>query len=174
MNNSVEKQNEKKQKLETFLLNLIDGQKSVIISSFDEGCVSSYAPFLRRGDEIYAILSSVAPHYHAIKKNKDLVSILFIVDEQKAHTIFARVRASFKVEVSFADEKREEIFKELREKYEDDAVIDIIEELADFHILKFKLKKGRFVRGFGAAYETDGLKIVSPSKPENLHGTPNL
>lgn len=171
MSNTTDKEAHKINKLETFLIDLIDGQKSVIISSFDEGCISSYAPFIRHGDEIYAILSSVAPHYHSIKKNKDLVSILFIVDEQKAHTIFARVRASYKVEVSNADELREDIFKELKEKYEDDAVIEIIEELADFHIVKFKLKKGRFVRGFGAAYETDGLKVVGPSKPVNLHGT---
>lgn len=56
--------------LQNELVEFIDSQKSVIISSFDDFCLSSYAPFIRLKDSIFVIISSIARHYNAINKNK--------------------------------------------------------------------------------------------------------
>ena len=48
-----------------------------------------------------------------------------------------------------------------RAKFPDESPLDMIEKMADFHIVKFEISKGRAVFGFGAAYNTNGLKIIS-------------
>ena len=44
-----------------------------------------------------------------------------------------------------------------------------IKEMSDFEVVRFTLKGGRFVRGFGAAYDMIGLKILSQANSANPH-----
>ncbi|QKF64117.1 pyridoxamine 5'-phosphate oxidase [Campylobacter corcagiensis] len=150
--------------LQNELIEFIDSQKSVIISSFDDFCLSSYAPFIRLKDSIFVIISSIARHYQAINKNKELVSVMFIEDESMVKSIFARFRASFSVEVGLKDELRDEIFSKFEEKFKDEVALKMIKDLKDFHIIEFKLKNGRFVKGFGRAYDLDGLNVTNSVK----------
>lgn len=169
---SVEESN-KMAKVEESLNEFVNNQKSVIISSFDEACVSSYAPFVRVEDEIFILISSVARHYHSLKANPTKASIIFLQDESLANTVFARVRASFEVIANFdiknGSDEKEAIFKEFKKKFKDDPAIKFISKMRDFHLVKFELKKGRFVKGFGAAYDTDGFKVSTAAQVKNPH-----
>ncbi|PSM53053.1 iron-responsive cellular heme oxygenase [Campylobacter blaseri] len=167
--NSV-KDDDKNDKIQGQMLEFIQSFKTVLISSLDdEQCVTSYAPFVKIDNDIYVVISSVARHYHSIKQNPNKVSLMFLQDEKDAKTIFARVRAGFEVEATFCDELKDRVFDELEKINPKETALKHIKTMNDFHIIKFKLKNGRFVKGFGGAYDTFGLKILGAAKTKNPH-----
>ena len=152
---------EKLEKIGSEMVEFIDSFKSVIISSDGgEFCTASYAPFVRVKDEIFVLLSEVAEHFKSIKNAPNKVQILFLQDENEAKTIFARRRVSFNANVEFIENKSEFITK-FEAKFSDEKALSLIKMMSDFHIVKFTLKKGRLVNGFGAAFDTDGLKVIA-------------
>ncbi|MBE2987062.1 pyridoxamine 5'-phosphate oxidase family protein [Campylobacter sp. RM12920] len=151
-------------KIQDSVFKFVDSLKTVIISSLNSKgqCVSSYAPFVREGDEIYLCLSSIAEHYSSLKASPNKASLLFLEDESTAKTILARVRLSIKCEVDFIKDeaKRDEYFDKLVAKNPNESAFVYIKNMKDFYVVKASLKQGRFVRGFGAAYDTLGLKVI--------------
>lgn len=145
------------------LAQFIDSLKTLIISSLsaESSCISSYSVFVREDDEIYFYTSSVAEHYHSIKANQDKVSLMFIEDEKDAKTILARKRLSAKCDIKFITDEgqRDAIFDKLAAKNPDERAILELKNMKDFHIVRATLKNGRYVKGFGAAYDTQGLDI---------------
>ena len=142
------------------MIEFIDSFGSVIISSdLGEHCVASYAPFVREEDEIYIIISQIAKHYKSIKDFPNKVQIIFLQDEISSSSIFARKRASFRVEAKFIENKADYIGK-FESKFADEVPFLIVKQMGDFHIVRLKLCKGRFVKSFGAAFEIDGLKVI--------------
>ena len=173
--NSDKNKEKKDQKAKEELIGFIDSFKSVIISSLnsDMMCVGSYAPFVRDEDSVYICLSSVAEHYRSIKANPNKVSLLFLQDEKEAKTVFARVRLSVKCDAEFINDeaKRDEIFNKFIAKNPNEKAIGEIRNMKDFHIVKMTLKDGRFVKGFGAAYDTKGLDLTSLENIKTPHQT---
>lgn len=163
----------KMDKISKSLVEFVDSFKSVIISSVhsDFQCISSYAPFVRENDEIYICLSEVAEHFSSIKQNPDKISLFFIQSEDEAKTILARVRFSVRGEAVFVDDKnlRDEIFNKMQERFPNDVAFGQIRQMKDFHIVKIKLAKGRFVKGFGAAYDSDALTLLNQADIKNPH-----
>lgn len=142
------------------MIEFIDSFKSVIISSdLGEHCVASYAPFVRKGDEIYIIISEIAEHYRSIRDFPNKVQIAFLQDEITSNSIFARKRASFRVEAKFIQNKADYIDK-FEDKFSDEVPFLIIKQMGDFHVVRLKMGKGRFVMGIGTTFEADGLKII--------------
>lgn len=158
-------------RLNTEINNFINSFKSVFISSLnkDACCVASYAPFVRIKDEIFIMVSEMAEHFISIKTNPTQVSLMFLQDENEARTIFARKRISFKANATFINERRDEIFSLFGQKFQEESALGLIERFKDFHIIKFNLGKGRFVKGFGAAYDTQGLKVTKMPHVKNPH-----
>lgn len=158
-------------RLNTEIDNFINSFKSVFISSLNnnEHCVASYAPFVRIKDEIFIMISEMAEHFISIKTNPSKVSLMFLQDEKEARTIFARKRISFQANATFIDERKDEIFSLFEKKFQEESALGIIELFKDFHIIKFNLKKGRFVKGFGAAYDTQGLQVTKMPHVKNPH-----
>ena len=153
--------NEKLEKISAEMVEFIDKFKSVTISSdFGLHCTASYAPFVRVGEEIFVILSEIAEHYTSIKNAPNKVQILFLQDENEAKTIFARRRVSFNANAEFID-KTSEILSKFEDKFKDESAFEMIKKMSDFHIVKFTLGTGRLVNGFGAAYDTQGLKVIT-------------
>lgn len=138
----------------------IDSFKSVIISSdLKKHCVASYAPFVREDDKIYIFISQIAQHYKAIKKAPNKVQIIFLQDETSAQSIFVRKRASFSVKAKFIQNKADFILK-FHAKFANETPFLVVKQMKDFHIVCLKIGKGRFVKGFGAAFKTNKLKIT--------------
>lgn len=156
--------------IEKDALEFIDSFKSVLISSFNEDhCVCSYSPFIRQNNEFFILISEVSEHYNSIFRAPEKISIMFLEDESKAKTVFARKRVSFRARAVFIDDIKEELFPKFEEKFANEAGIKHIKNMSDFHIVKIMISKGRFVKGFGAAYDLEGFKILNRVHEANPH-----
>lgn len=117
---------------------------------------ASYAPCVIDGDKnIYTYVSGLSSHTQNLKVNPK-ASLLFIEDESKTEQIFARRRLSYDCEASLLTNdspKRTEIDLKFGNKFGE--IIQIFRDLPDFRIYKFTPIGGRFVVGFGAAYDVD-------------------
>lgn len=147
--------------------------KSVIISSVDSNgnAISSYAPIIFDNDDMYVFISEVAEHFKALQTNPSKAEIMFLQDEKEAKTIFARIRLRYKVTATILDRNNDfdRLFKLLKEQHTNEHV-DMFYGIKDFHFVKLSPKNGRFVKGFGAAYEIDengkaaAIRIEKPHK----------
>lgn len=158
--NFIDKQNDF-EKISNGMVEFIDSLKSMVIASdIGEHCVASYAPFVRKNDEFYVLISEVAVHFASITQNSQKIEILFLQDEKDASSIFARRRVSFGAKASLCDEKRDEILQDFQIKFANEVAFSLIKNMADFHLIKFEISTGRLVNGFGAAFDTDGFSII--------------
>lgn len=146
--------------------NLIKNQKSIIISSLNKDNLpeTSYAPFVMIENDIYVYLSKVANHYYNLITNKNC-SVMIIEDEQKSKTIFARERVTFEGEAIKLDDIEAFIFDKFDEVHE--ASMMSVLKTMDFDMFKISIKKGRYVKGFGKAFD---IKIKD-GKYEMVHVT---
>lgn len=132
--------------------NLIKNQKTLIISSLNRNKLpeSSYAPFVIVENDIYVYLSKAANHYYNLSENKDC-SVMIIEDEKDAKTIFARERVTFEGEAFKLENVEEKIFDKFNEVH-DPSMVSVLRTM-DFNMFKIVLKKGRYVKGFGQAFD---------------------
>ncbi|MCW9053284.1 MAG: pyridoxamine 5'-phosphate oxidase family protein [Motiliproteus sp.] len=117
---------------------------------------SSYAPYFRdaQGD-FYIFVSELATHTGNLIAHPQC-SILFIRNEAETRNIFARERLSF--ECIAVDTPREnklygEVLDQMTEQFGE--MIKLLRGLPDFHLIKLKPESGRYVVGFGKAYDVD-------------------
>ncbi len=138
-------------------------RQSLILSSCSKinQPLASYAPFVddKNGD-FYLLLSDMALHSTNLKlhnQQKTMISILLIEDENKVRNIFARKRLTYNCSVSLCardNENWNKIIKSLKHKFGN--TIDLLASLNDFSLYCLKPHEGRYVRGFGQAYELKG------------------
>jgi putative heme iron utilization protein len=114
---------------------------------------ASYAPFVIDDDKnIYIYVSGLATHTQNIH-NHPFVSVLFIEDEVKTKQIFARRRLNFNCTANLVEretEKWQQIVDKFQIRFGE--LISTLRSLPDFRIFQLTPKNGRFVIGFGAAY----------------------
>jgi putative heme iron utilization protein len=114
---------------------------------------ASYAPFVIDDDKnIYIYVSGLATHTQNIH-NHPFVSVLFIEDEVKTKQIFARRRLNFNCTANLVERETEK-WQQIVDKFElrFGELISTLRSLPDFRIFQLTPKNGRFVIGFGAAY----------------------
>ncbi|ULO04198.1 flavodoxin family protein [Campylobacter sp. RM12651] len=150
--------------------------KSVNIASVSKNnqVICSYAPIIFKNDEMFIFISEVAEHFSSIKNNSNNIEIMFLEDESKAKTIFARKRLKYQVNAKIVDDRREELFEVLKEKYGNE--VNIFSKMLDFHFIQLSIKSGRFVKGFGAAFDIDSnnkAAEVRLNMPHKLHNNAN-
>lgn len=132
--------------------------------------VCSYAPIIQTQSGDYLCVSALGEHFEGIQNNADNVELLFVEDESKAASVILRKRLRLKVRASIMprDAEFERIFDEFECENTGDEGIKAIRMLADFHLIKLDYKGGRFVKGFGQAFEilpNGEIKRVVPKKP---------
>ncbi len=117
---------------------------------------ASYAPFVfDENKNIYIYVSGLATHtqnLHAVPT----VSVLFIEDESQTKQIFARRRLIFDCTATLIErdtDSWQQIVDSFEARFGD--IIQMLRELPDFRIFKLTPNTGRFIIGFGAAYEVD-------------------
>jgi putative heme iron utilization protein len=135
---------------------------SIIISTVSKDGIpnASYAPFVMDNDKnIYIYVSGLAIHTQNIH-NHPYVSVLFIDDEAKTKQIFARRRLNFDCTANLVERETEK-WQEIVDKFEIrfGELISTLRSLPDFRILQLKPNTGRFVIGFGAAYNISSENI---------------
>ncbi|MDM3856312.1 MAG: pyridoxamine 5'-phosphate oxidase family protein, partial [Aphanizomenon gracile PMC649.10] len=128
---------------------------SIIISTVNKQGIpnASYAPFVMDDDKnIYIYVSGLATHTQNIQ-NHPFVSVLFIDDEIKTKQIFARRRLNFDCTANLLERETEQ-WQEIVDKFQVrfGELISTLRSLPDFRILQLTPNSGRFVIGFGAAY----------------------
>lgn len=86
-----------------------------------------------------------------------LVSGLLLADENETPEIFARERIGMQLQVSRVDSGSVE-WQEIVDRFAANfgEVVDVLRNLPDFHCFKLVVVRGRYVRGFGAAYAFEG------------------
>ncbi len=141
------------------MLKFRDGFGSVVIASIDRDnqAIASYAPLLKFQNRFFIYISQVAEHYASIKANPNSIEVLFLEDEKEAKSVILRKRLKYRAKAEFKEKNAE--FDEIFDHFEKDnphaGGLKTIRTMGDFHLIELHLQEGRFVKGFGAAYDID-------------------
>ncbi len=152
----------------------IDSCSSINIASInkDGNVIISYAPFVKYNENYYIYISEIADHFSSILANPNNIEIMFIQDESKASSIILRVRLKYRARAIFLKRDSEEfniILDAFENKNGSTGVIKMIRNMADFHLVKLDFYQGRFVKGFGQAYDINNGVISFAGSNGNPH-----
>lgn len=162
-----------KEDLESF----IKGFGSVCLATLsrDNEVMCSYAPIIQAPWGSYIYISEVSEHFANIKNNPNNIEIMFLEDESKAASVILRKRARFKVSTSFIErgDEFDKTFDEFEKISGGIGGIKTIRKMLDFHLIKLTFGDGRFVKGFGEAYDIKNGEISFAGNSGNPHKMPH-
>lgn len=121
----------------------------------------SYAPFV--GDEdgnFYVYVSGLSEHTTKLLTNP-VAAILLMEDESSAKQIFARKRISYQCVIELVERKHpnyETLLNSMSARFGN--VVNILRSLPDFYLFRLSPVSGRFVTGFGQAYQLSGDNLT--------------
>lgn len=169
MSAKSEKSEDLAQQIKDFMLSF----NSVCLATLSPSgeVVCSYAPFVSTswGDFIY--ISEVSEHFANIKTHPNNLEVMFLEDESKAASVILRKRLRYRTKASFIS--RGELFDKVYDEFERQTGggggIKTIRAMLDFHLIRLEFHKGRFVKGFGQAYDIEGDKITQVGMSGNPH-----
>ncbi|SMF77710.1 hypothetical protein SAMN05661091_1472 [Paenibacillus uliginis N3/975] len=144
-----------KEKIKLEYLTFTDSLKTIMLSTLDENGQPfiSYAPFVKKNGKLYIYISQIANHYHHIENNP-AVDVMFIEDESQSRNLFARQRARFAcTAIKVGNEENEDIFNLFGQSF-GDSMIRMLQGL-DFSLFELTVREGRYVVGFGQAFDID-------------------
>lgn len=151
----------------------IDGFGSVVLSTINQAgeSIASYAPLLRYENKYYIYISEVSEHYGSLRANPNNVEVLFLEDESKAKSVILRKRLRFRTQVTFINrgDEFDKVFDNFIERTGGGGGIKTIRTMMDFHLVALEFGKGRFVKGFGQAYDIMNDKISYAGGDGNPH-----
>ena len=136
---------------ETFMEN----KKSLMLSLVDEvgNPFSSIAACVQIDGKFYVYISKIAEHY-ALLERAQVVDVLLIADEVATQNHFATERARLQCMPKLLnDEGNEEVFAKFDEVH-NAALMKLLRTL-DFSLFELAPTKGRYVIGFGKAFDID-------------------
>jgi putative heme iron utilization protein len=140
----------------------LDGFRSVVLATVAPSGRphASYAPFVR--DErrhLYCLLSGMAEHTPNLQSTGRACA-LFVEDEASAAQIFARRRLTYDCRADFLaadDPLRAEVARLFTERF--GGIARQLLSMPDFRPVRLIPEGGRFVIGFGAAFEVQGADL---------------
>lgn len=133
----------------------LTSRKQMIISLIDEEGkpFTSNAPFVMKDGKFYIYVSQIAEHYQLLEKN-EVADAFFIADEADTPNKFATERARWQCKATnIGNEGHEEIFSLFNEAF-GEKMLDVLRGL-DFSLFELAPKTGRYVVGFGLAFDLD-------------------
>lgn len=133
----------------------LKSRKQVILSLIDEEGrpFTSYAPFVMKDGKFYIYISQIADHYNLMEKN-EFADAFFIADEAETPNKFAAERARWLcTSANIGNEGYEDIFALFNESF-GEKMVDVLRGL-DFSLFELTPIKGRYVVGFGLAFDLD-------------------
>jgi putative heme iron utilization protein len=140
----------------------IDPFRSLVLATVGAGGKphASYAPFVvdeRR--HLYCLVSGMAEHTGNLQA-AGRACALFIEDESGAQQIFARRRLTYDCRADFVpegDPLRADIARRFTERF--GGIAKQLLSMPDFRPVRLVPESGRFVIGFGAAFEVEGADL---------------
>lgn len=127
----------------------------------------SYTPYLLdEQGHLYIYISQLAHHTRNVRENAN-VGLMFVQDESATRNMYARKRLTLQADaypVDDSDERRENLLNLLQERQ--GKMVGMLRQLPDFQLFELIPREGRFVRGFGDAWELRGpdLEVVQLSR----------
>jgi len=137
----------------------LEGVSSLMLATCDASGRpnASYAPFVTDDDRnFYVYISGLSTHTQNLAETGK-VSVMAIEDEATTQQIFARGRLTFECSVVELD-RETDAWQAIADRFQDrfGKIIDVFRPLPDFRIVQLVPSSGRFVMGFGAAYDVSG------------------
>jgi len=117
---------------------------------------ASYAPLVWVDSHCYLFLSGLASHTRNLKHCAD-ISLMITEAETGANKVFERRRISLQgsaLVIARQTPEFERVLAQFHDRF--GKVMTVIEPLPDFQLFRINLREGRFVKGFGQAYELSG------------------
>jgi putative heme iron utilization protein len=121
---------------------------------------ASYAPFILDNDRnFYIYISGLSTHTQNLAATGK-ASIMAIKDEAQTGQLFARERLTFEC-TAHELERETPHWETIADEFADEfgKIISVFRPLTDFRIVQLVPSSGRFVIGFGAAYDVSGDKL---------------
>lgn len=114
----------------------------------------SYAPYIRdRSGHFVIYVSELATHTANLQRQGG-ASVMFIESEAASRNPFARQRVILQCqasEVAREDALYQSLLERLQERFGE--TVSLLRSLSDFHLITLAPRSGRYVAGFGKAYE---------------------
>ncbi|GLS91074.1 heme utilization protein HutZ [Psychromonas marina] len=134
--------------------------QSLQLATLNDGLPhASYAPFAYTEAGYFILISDIAQHGQNLKTAKS-VAFMMLDDESAAKSIFARRRLSYESQANCIDKKSDlgvQGLNALEARFGD--MIPQLSQLNDFNLYQLKPLKGRYVKGFGKAFELTGDEL---------------
>jgi putative heme iron utilization protein len=125
---------------------------------------ASLCPFIYHQECFWVFVSRLSSHTANLLE-RTYASLLICVDEVDSNNPFTIRRVSIQCQ-AIEQPVDENILELMRVKLGD--TVTMLKQLPDFHLIKLVPKEGRFILGFGQAYEIDFDKLelthINPSK----------
>lgn len=121
---------------------------------------ASYAPLVWFAGQGYLFLSDLAGHTRNLRRCPSL-GLMLIEGEDSRANAFARRRITLQGEarmVGREDPSFASVLAEFHHRF--GQVMALLEALPDFHLFRLQLQSGRYIRGFGQAYELSGAGLT--------------
>ncbi|WP_104577892.1 HugZ family heme oxygenase [Helicobacter felis] len=162
-----------------------EGFSSVCIASLspENEVICSYSALLfdeQNGHkQFYIYVSEVAEHFKSLKAHPENVEVMFLEDEASAKSPILRKRLRYRTKLHFVERGTEfdRVYDNFLNKHGKGRGLETIRHMQDFHLIKLEFLKGRFVKGFGQAYDVDAHGHISyvgaqgnPHSKGNPHG----
>lgn len=149
------------QKICDEIMTHIQSRKTLQLATLDESGspFASYAPFAIHDDKLVVLLSDIALHGNNLKHHPQ-ASVLVIEDEDSARELFARLRVFYQVTAEAIhdnDPRWSQGIDALVQRHGDRA--NNLSQLSDFTLFFLTPKHGRYVKGFGKAYQFSGASL---------------
>lgn len=149
-----------KQKCQTLLLATVDKYGTPNVS---------YAPFVINNGEYQVLISTIARHARNLQAVPK-VSLMLLEDESQSRQIFARRRLTFDATARLIDRQQPEWQASISAlKARHGELVDELSQMEDFKLFSFKPIQGRFVKGFGKAFEVSPDDLVNVVHLEQGH-----
>lgn len=134
---------------------------SLAVNQADGSPLASYAPFAQIDNALYILVSELAQHTKALQIST-MASVMIMDDEVNCDTVYARRRLQYEVAVTpvvRTSETWQSACETLERRHGD--IVTQLMQLGDFHMFKLSPTFGRYVKGFGRAYELPQNVLVS-------------
>lgn len=116
----------------------------------------SYAPYVRIDNRYYLFISELSDHTQHLMARAQC-SVMFIKDENESRNLFARERLIYRCQGKQIDRYSDfgtEVLDVMQSKLGE--TISVLKQLGDFRLFQLSPTSGRYVVGFGKAYNIEG------------------
>lgn len=121
---------------------------------------ASYAAYVVWGGDFLVLVSELSPHTRNLL-DTGRASLLFIEDEGRAAHLFARRRLTFHCDAQEVP-RDTPLAAEMLARFESEfgTLIKTLKGLDDFHLIRLRPLRARYVAGFAKAYAIDDIDLA--------------